>query len=214
MKTIVCYGDSNTWGFDPVTRTRFERGERWTGRLQALLGEGFHVIEEGISGRTACTDDPIFPGRNGVRNIELCMLTNMPVDLVVIMLGTNDAKRHLASSAFSIARGVEMIVEHIRAGAYGPAERHPEVLVVAPMRIGENIEEVWTGSEFDLSSVSRVEQLGEQLRQVAARQSCHYLDAAQLVQAHPLDAIHLDGENHARLAVGVHDVVTALFSGR
>lgn len=214
MKTIVCYGDSNTWGFDPRTRARFAPGVRWTGVLQGLLGDGFDVVEEGVNGRTACAEDPIFPGRTGVGNIDICMLTNMPVDLVVIMLGTNDAKRHLASTAFSIGRGVEMIIERVRAGAYGPQGRHPEFLVASPIRIGANIDQVWTASEFDLDSASRVALLAGQLREVAHRQGCRYLDAAQFAQAHPADAIHLDEESHARLARAVHRGVVEILGSR
>lgn len=210
MRTILCFGDSNTWGFDPLTGTRFPREVRWTGRLQALLGGEFWVVEEGLNARTACFDDPIFPGRNGLANVELCLLSAMPIDLVVVMLGTNDAKRHLAGTPHAVARGIELIVERVRAGDYGPAGRPPRILIVSPVRIGRNVAQRWTGSEFDLAGADLVDELAQHLRRLADRQGCHFLDAAEVSEADPSDAIHLNGENHQKLAAAVHEAISAI----
>ena len=97
MKTIVCYGDSNTWGYMPkrerpqeTTLNRFPWGVRWTSLLQEQLGAAYRVVEEGLNGRTTMFDDPLDICRNGLESIDCCMLSKHPVDLVILMLGTND----------------------------------------------------------------------------------------------------------------------------
>ena len=93
MKRILCYGDSNTWGYDPATQERFDRATRWTGVLRTTLGDGYEILEEGLNGRTTVWDDPIEGYKNGHTYLVPCLETHRPVDLVVLMLGTNDLKK-------------------------------------------------------------------------------------------------------------------------
>jgi lysophospholipase L1-like esterase len=107
MKTIVCYGDSNTWGQDGLTKTRYPMDVRWTGVLRNELGADYWVIEEGLCGRTTVWDDPIEgEWKNGLRYLMPCLESQAPIDLVVLMLGTNDLKNRYAVSAFDIANGL------------------------------------------------------------------------------------------------------------
>jgi len=104
VKRVLCYGDSNTWGYDPATRRRFAPDFRWTGVLANRLGPDHLVIEEGLNGRTTRWDDPIEPGRNGLALLRPCLDTHEPLDLVIVMLGTNDLKRRFNVTASDIAR--------------------------------------------------------------------------------------------------------------
>ena len=113
MKTIVCYGDSNTWGYMPkrehpeiTANNRFPWGVRWTSLLQMKLGADYRVEEEGLNGRTTMFDDPLDVCRNGLESIDCCMLTKTPVDLVILMLGTNDCKSYYKADASQIAKGL------------------------------------------------------------------------------------------------------------
>jgi lysophospholipase L1-like esterase len=120
MKTILCYGDSNTWGFNPVTQDRYPMTERWTGVLAQALGAGYHVIEEGLNGRTTLWDDPIEEWRNGKTYLLPCLWSHKPIDLVTLMLGTNDLKERFSVSAYDIAASAGVIVDlTLRSGA-GP----------------------------------------------------------------------------------------------
>src|SRR5215217_6037211 len=114
MKTIVCYGDSNTWGSDPVTRGRFAPDVRWTGVLLQELGAGYRVIEEGLGGRTTIVDDPISPFRNGRDYLIPCLESHRPFDLVTIMLGTNDLKHRFNGSASDIAESAALLAAMAR----------------------------------------------------------------------------------------------------
>lgn len=212
MKTIICYGDSNTWGFSPETQTRYSREIRWTAQLQKSLGNDYYVIEEGLNGRTTCYDDPIFPQRNGVKGIFSCMETNYPADLVIIMLGTNDSKKHLNATAFASAKGVEMIAKIITQGEYGINGMPPEMLIVAPISIGNTITEVWTGSEFDKRSVVMIDQLRDELRKMAKLNGYHFMDAGLIAEPDSLDSIHLNTYNHTLFAQAVKNKVLQILS--
>ena len=98
MKTVLCYGDSNTWGYIGGTGERFAPEVRWPGVLQAALGGAYRVIEEGLNGRTTVFDDSIEEGRNGETYLRPCLQTHAPIDLVILMLGTNDLKRRFSLS--------------------------------------------------------------------------------------------------------------------
>ena len=113
MKSILCYGDSNTWGYDPQTRSRFPHDVRWTGVLASSLGTGYRVVEEGLNGRTTRWDDPIEAGRNGLTFLQPCLESHLPLDLVIVMLGTNDLKQRFGLSASDIAQSA---AEHRKLG--------------------------------------------------------------------------------------------------
>ena len=98
MINILCYGDSNTFGSIPKENKRYSINERWTGRLQNILGNDYRIIEEGLGGRTTVFDDPFEPGRNGIAYIEIALETHKPLDLIILALGTNDVKAHFSAT--------------------------------------------------------------------------------------------------------------------
>ena len=207
MKTIMCYGDSNTWGFIPkLNMPEFEAANRypwdvrWTGRLQKLLGENYHIAEEGLNGRTTMFDCPLEDHRNGLKDIERCLLTHAPIDLVVIMLGTNDTKLTLRATDYVIAHGIERLIGRVRAGNYGPGGGMPEILVVSPIRMGDEVEHRWLRGEFDADSLALDRKLAPAFRRAAEGAGVHFVDAGASVSAAPEDCIHMNAEGHAALA--------------
>ena len=142
MRTVLCYGDSNTWGYDPATRTRYPPHVRWTGVLAARLGAEYRVVEEGLNGRTTRWDDPIEPGRNGLTYLRPCIESHQPLDLIVIMLGTNDLKRRFDLSASDIAQSAAELAKLAWRFANAPDGSHAKVLLVAPPAVS-------TLTEFD-----------------------------------------------------------------
>ena len=98
-KHIVCFGDSNTHGYCAMNDGRFDENERWTCLLQKELGEDYLILEEGLSGRTTCFNDPLFEGLSGLDYIYPCLMSHEPVDLLIIMLGTNDTKERFGASS-------------------------------------------------------------------------------------------------------------------
>ena len=119
MRTVLCYGDSNTWGCEPGTGARYPRDVRWPGRLQAALGDAWHVVEEGLGGRTATLDSPIMPGKNGLEYLIPCLASHAPLDAVVIFLGTNDMADRYSLSAMEVARCAGRLAHVVRQSEAG-----------------------------------------------------------------------------------------------
>ena len=111
---ILCFGDSNTFGYIPGRGGRYDRHTRWPGRLQELLGSAYQVIEEGLCGRTTAFDDVTEPGRSGLDRIRDAVGKNEPLDLLIIVLGSNDCKAQFQASAEEITKGLERLLERPR----------------------------------------------------------------------------------------------------
>src|SRR5659263_446679 len=137
-KTILCYGDSNTWGFVPGSEgERFLWEVRWPGVLQAELGSEYRVIEEGLSGRTTVLDNPLEAYRNGREYLLPCLHSHQPLDLVVIFLGTNDLGDRYPLPPLDIARGAASLAQIVLNSESGPDFKAPAVLLCALPRIGD-----------------------------------------------------------------------------
>ena len=199
MQTVLCYGDSNTWGFNAATQGRFGWDERWPGVLQQALGSGYRVIEEGLGGRTTVWDDPIEGYKNGKEYLIPCLQSHRPLDLVVMMLGTNDLKKRFSLSAYDIAEGAGVLVNIIQRSNAGPNEGVPQVLLVAPPLVTRlsNYAEMLEGAE------AKSRKLVEHYRRVAGFYGCHFLNAGSIVVSSDLDGVHLDLDEHRKLGQAV-----------
>lgn len=196
MKTILCYGDSNTWGFDPSSGGRYPPEVRWTGVLRRELGEGYTVIEEGLNGRTTVWDDPVQGvHRNGSTYLLPCLESHMPLDLVILMLGTNDLKTRFSVPALDIANSAGRLVEIIQRSGTGPNGSSPAVLLVAPPPTGKlsGYAEMFSGE------AEKSRKFGRYYRQVAEQYGCYFLDAGEYVVSSDLDGIHFEPEGHLSL---------------
>ena len=131
QKNILCFGDSNTHGYNSKTGGRFTVEERWTKLLQRKLGDDYYVIEEGLSGRTTSFEDPVFEGLSGLNAIYPCMMTHEPLDLVIIMLGTNDTKDRFNANGFIIGKGLERLTQKA-IDTHAAWRNKPNILLVAP----------------------------------------------------------------------------------
>jgi len=197
--TLLCFGDSNTWGYAPLTGDRYAWRARWTGRLQMALGAGYRVIEEGLNGRTTVWDEPFRPGRNGSQVLEILLASHKPVDWLLLMLGTNDLKRIYHATAADAALGMARLIELARRGQTGPAGGEPRILVISPPPMGVLSERM--GRNFSPASVEESRALANQLQQVAQELDCEFLDAGQVAaMAADGDGIHLEPEGHAAIA--------------
>ena len=203
MKTILCYGDSLTWGYDPATGKRIAIDKRWPGVLRNDL-KNYFVIEEGLNGRTTLWDDPLHGGyKNGMKYIIPCLASHRPVDLVILFLGTNDLKTRFSLSAAEIARSIRVLVDLILKSEAGPHENAPELLLVAPPLI----KELSNFAERFKSGKAKSRLLGKYYRQVAEECDIHFLDTSEVVIASDLDGIHLDINEHVKLGHVMADIV-------
>jgi lysophospholipase L1-like esterase len=202
MKTILCYGDSNTWGYHPLTQDRYSRNERWGGVLRNTLGDEYLVIEEGLCGRTTVWDDPVEGiHKNGQTYLLPCLESHEPIDLVIILLGTNDLKRRFSAGAFDIAQGAGVLVQIVQKSQSGPNRGAPKVLLLAPPRVerlaGTDFTEMFEGAEKKSKDFPRA------FRRVAEELGCEFLDTSKIIVSSKIDAIHLDAKEHHKLGEAV-----------
>jgi lysophospholipase L1-like esterase len=189
VKTVVLFGDSNTWGYIPGTeKQRYPRDVRWAGRLAAALDGAWEVISEGLNGRTATVDRPDREGANGLPYLVPCLRSHQPVDLVVIYLGTNDINY---MDDDTVAQSVERLHKVARNSEAGPQSGAPRVLVVCPppfagRELGPSFAEEVTCDVLDLDGVTSYATVGD-------------------------DIEHLDEEGHAAVARAVEERVRRMF---
>lgn len=189
-RTVMCFGDSNTHGTiaGGMNHARFPRDLRWPGVLAAELGPDWHVVEEGHPGRTTTRDDP-YEGahRNGLTVLPSLLETHRPLDLVVIMLGTNDLKWRFGASPDDIARGAERLVKTVLASDAGPVARAPSVLLVVPPGIAPagELQEMFEGA------AEKATGLAAAFERAGARQAVPVFEAASFAELDPADGVHL-----------------------
>lgn len=203
-KRIVCFGDSNTWGYRAVEGTRYDDDVRWTGRLQALLGDGYTVIEEGQNGRTTVWDDPVENRLSGLTYLWPCMESQSPFDLLIIMLGTNDTKFRFGEQARGIADGAGRLVDLAQKSRFGRDDTAPRVLLVSPIRI--EYSDILRGL-FDHQAVEKAMDFPAEFRRVAEQYGCDFMDASEYAGPCAEDGVHLDAEGHEALARAMYDAV-------
>lgn len=208
MRNILCYGDSNTWGYMPgsmdqklMLAKRLDYNIRWTGVLQDLLGENYHIIEAGLNGRTTCFEELeiIRPSRNGLATLPGILEMHYPVDLVIFMLGTNDVKTQFDANPDRISRGMQQLIQYVKKSRLGSKFLAPEVLVIAPAPIFK-IDLPTFNLFFDEASIAKFHKLAKYYELLAKDEKCAFLDAGPLVKISPSDGIHIEAESHKNLA--------------
>lgn len=209
MKSVLCYGDSLTWGYSAEGPSRHAYEDRWPSVLQAELGEGVRVIADGLNGRTTAFDDHLAGAdRNGARILPTVLTTHAPLDLVVIMLGANDMKPWIHGNPVAAKQGMERLVDIVRGHDYPFDWAAPKVLLVSPPAVSrtENAEfrEMFAGGD---AASQRLAQLYAEL---AGLTGCGFFDAGGVAKTTPLDGVHLDAENTRAVGRAIAPVVRKL----
>jgi len=201
MKTVLCFGDSNTHGTMPIDfdllgvpfiacNYRYDKAHRWTGVMERELGQGYLIIEEGLNGRTTVWDDPIEGvHKNGSKYLPACLESHAPVDLVILMLGTNDLKARFCVNAFEIAMSMGALVNMVQQSGSGPQGWAPEVLIMCPPPLGKLS---YLSDIFNESSVRNSKNLAVQYEKVSKLYNCHFLDTAGIIKTSDTDGVHYE----------------------
>jgi lysophospholipase L1-like esterase len=205
-KHVLCYGDSNTWGSIPGSKDRYPRNVRWTGVLQKLLGDSYYVLEEGCNGRTTVWDDPVEGDKNGKTYLMPCLWSHRPVDLVVLMLGTNDLKIRYSVPPSDIARSIGILAKIILKSEAGPQAGAPKLLIVAPPRLAKLTEFL----EMFEEGTEKSKKLGENYEKVAKELNVSFLDADKIVLSSNKDGIHWEAGEHMKFAKALAEIIPGL----
>ena len=213
-KHIVCFGDSNTHGYcaDPGDCTdggsRFDETQRWTCLLQKKLGENFLILEEGLSGRTTVFEDPLEEGLCGLDAIYSALKSHEPVDLLVVMLGTNDTKCYLGQNADTIAMGMERLLR--KAMNVERWTEKPNILLIAPPHIRPCIRDHEFFGPMGEDCLKKSRGLAVRYEKLAETLGCHFLDAEGIAEFNNVDGMHLTALGHAQLAQALARLIPEL----
>ena len=214
-KHIICLGDSNTHGYcaDPADCAdhgdRFNENERWTCLLQKALGEEYLVLEEGLSGRTTVFADPLHEAMPALDVAYPILMSHEPVDLLIIMLGTNDTKERFSVNPACIARGLERLVDKCKCiPCWG--DHKPNILLIAPPHIGDEMEQSDVMPAMGLGCAAKSRELAKHYAVVAQNQGCAFLDAEGVAEFNKVDYMHLTRKGHAQLAEKLTEIVPTL----
>ena len=203
---ILCIGDSNTWGYDPVDG--FRHKNRWTRVLASLMPE-HEIIEEGLNGRTILSIDPYMPERCLIHNLKLILMSHKPVDMVILMVGSNELKNTFPCTAKYIARGIEECVKIILDKNMWDRFNVPKLLVVSPILIRDEM--ATNGGafamEFDEKSVKESKLLAGEINTVCEKYETTFMDASQYAEASLVDNLHMDEENHMKLGQAIYEKI-------
>lgn len=217
MKNILCYGTSNVWGFIPGSLNmdtflgkRYDENTRWPCLLQKHLGDQFHVIEEGLNGRTTQYDDDVAgkPYRNGLATLPMILEAHHPLDLVIFFIGTNDQKIQFNQSNEAIAQGMRLLVEGVLKSNRGINAQAPKVLLIAP----QPIKSTASPDYFDDSSIQKSRKIAAHYQDIANELGCEFLNAGKYIQSSPIDGIHLDENGHGEIARVISEKVKSIFN--
>ncbi|MDX2165044.1 MAG: SGNH/GDSL hydrolase family protein [Gammaproteobacteria bacterium] len=200
-KTILCFGDSNTWGYvtgsidlDTLLAKRFAFNKRWPGVLQQELAEPYRIIEAGLNGRTTNIDDPEWPDRNGLSALPILLESNSPIDMIIVMLGTNDMKSRFNRTASDIISGMSEIIDKIRSLKFISGESETKILVISPPIVTK---EDGFGEDFKNAN-KKSSEYAQQLKHLCKQKSCYHLDASEL-KFSEIDGVHLEERSHQLL---------------
>lgn len=206
MKTVLAYGDSLTWGYDPVNLGRHAHEDRWTSVLQKALGHGVRVIAEGLNGRTTAYDDHLADcERNGVKLLPSILETHKPIDLVIFLLGTNDMKRGIGGSAIAATKGVDRLIKLVRHHDWGFGYEGPDILLVSPPPICDTANVHFAA--MVKGGLEESAMLASYYSDLADETGCGFFDAGSVAKTTPLDGIHLDAENTRAIGRGLEPIV-------
>lgn len=213
MKNILCFGDSNTWGYDPATQTRFSKDIRWTGVLQQLLGSNYNVIEEGLNGRTTNVNEKqdhglgyFRPFRSAMDLLSVLIETNSPLDLIIVMLGTNDLKTNFNQSSEMIAKNMRLVCESIIDNDYFQSK---SIILVSPTHINEespNLLDSFIGTTQASQSFSN------SYRKISDDLDLYFLDASESVKTNKIDGLHWDAMQHSDFANSLFNKIKKVYS--
>lgn len=210
-KRILCFGDSNTYGYDPCSESGVYPDEvKWTGRLERLLGDGWRLIPEGLNGRTTAFEHPSAEWKNGSMYLPPCLASHVPLDCVFIMLGTNDCNNEYGLSAEEIAAGMEKLILTVRSVAAEEQGFIPKIIVAAPAAIAPHTEGTRFYPSVDENSARKSLELVPLYRALAEKYGCVFFDASGL-EVSSIDHEHLTETAHAELAERLYALISELF---
>jgi len=214
-RRILCFGDSLTWGWIPTVdgppTERYPLAQRWPGVMQAELGDSYEIIEEALSARTTNLDDPADPRLNGASYLPSAIASHLPLDIVILMLGTNDTRAGFQRSAFDIANAIAILIAQVNGSAGGVGTRYPapRPLLIAPPILGHP-PHPWQQAKF-AGAAQKTREMAELYEALADYMKIGFLNAGSIITTDGVDGVHLSAQSNADLGQAVARLVLEQF---
>ena len=206
--SVMCYGDSNTYGYDPHNGSRYPHDKRWTTFLGYMLGGRYEVIPAGLNGRTTAYDRPGAPWKNGLSSFAACIGMNKPLDYIVIMLGTNDCIEGMDLSAEEVAKGMESLVETAEEVCPGIQGYMPKIIVTAPPAMNEDCKDSPFAHDISAEAAKKSRDIAGLYREIAERHGCLFADANGVELSH--DCMHISDNGQGQMAELIYNVIEGI----
>lgn len=197
MKNVLCFGDSNTYGFNPENGGRYDNSSRWTGILQDLLKDEYNIIEEGYNARTVIFKDFGDYKTCSIDYLPDCLNKYTQADLVIIMLGLNDFQTIFHASVDAVLTGIKTLINIIRTSEF---HYNTEILLLPPAIIGQNIQRSNFGCMFNKRSITKTIEFSKKLKNLAKDEDCEYFDINRIIKTCPEDSVHFKTDAHKKIA--------------
>ena len=209
-KRLLCFGDSNTYGYIP-TGGRYDENTRWPMRMQRLLGEEYAVVEEGFNGRTCVLDDPVEGGfKSGVNYLPPCLMSHNPLDVIILMLGTNDTKVRFGMTPMTIGQSMMQLVHVCKQYGLSSTGTLPRIIITSPPVILDNLMETRHAECFGPQAIGVSQGLARELRRISKLMRCDFFDAGPYAEVSALDAVHMTANGHLRLAEAMAEKIKSI----
>jgi len=204
---ILCFGDSNTYGFNPIDKTRFSKTERWTGILQSLLGNRYEVIEEGCNNRTGFVRNPDGHMQSGTDCLPDCLLKLGRVDLLILALGTNDLQVQFNIDFQTVETGVKHLIKLFKV-------KNPlgNIIIIPPVVLNEDVIKGEWYYQFNEISVKKSDKVAKICINTAKKEECEFFDINSFTSVSPVDGVHYDSESHKLIAEKLAEFIISLTS--
>lgn len=206
MKTVLCYGDSNTYGYNPHNGGRYDKHIRWTTILSKLLGDDYDVIPEGLNGRTTAYDREGEDVKNGLTHYRAIYGSHRPVDILIFMLGTNDCNADMKLSIEQIKYGMEKLIITAKDAAIEKQGYIPKIILVVPAAIKGDICKSPLSYQLDSDSLIKAKEIVKSYEDLSKKHECIFLDASDL-EVSKIDCEHLTEESHVTLAHMLYEII-------
>ncbi|MBO5560586.1 MAG: arylesterase [Firmicutes bacterium] len=201
MKTVLCFGDSNTYGFNPATKERFDWGVYWTSIIADRLRDyDINIVNEGLCGRTAAHDDPVKPYRNGFDSLPMILETHNPIDTIILMLGTNDCKTQFKTDEHIVGWCIKRLIEVIKLTC-----PDTKILLVSPIELGRRVWAEEFDPKFSKNSIEITKRLPEVYENISKIYEIDFLAASDYADPSETDREHMDEEGHLALADAIYE---------
>lgn len=204
MYTVLCFGDSNTWGYDPENGTRYPLESTWPYVMEKSLSKTCRVSVDALNGRTTGVDDPTWPDRNGLKQLPICLESHEPIDLIIIMLGTNDLKYRLKLSSQDITSNLGNLIRICQNSKFCGSKEERKILVISPPPITK--EDGFPDNEFK-DGIEKSSKLAAELKKIAHDLKCEFFDASGIVSLSGKDGVHFTSQDHSNFGVQMAEVV-------